>query len=770
MALAVKAPMPGPVPREAEGLVARPRLLERLGGPAPARTLAITAPSGYGKTTLLSEWASQTPQQTVWLALQPWHDDPAELVRALVEGLGEAESVPAPLALRLQAEVALQSAAAGRAMSADGASPRGEAVGDTAVSAPTAAVSPLLPELARMLRGRTVPIALIVDDVHVLTLPASLRVLASVAEHLPRHSRLALGSRSRPPLPLGRLRARRELVELDAADLALTEQEAATLLSQAAVSLSQEQVERLTARTEGWPAMLYLAALALRDAADPELALARFSGADEVVAEYVREELLAPLTPEQHDLLVRSSVCERLTPPLCDALRSRGGSASVLEELARGPLPFEALDAASGSYRLHPLVRDVLRVELRRAGRQLERRAHARARRWHESVGGFDAAIRHAIDGEALGAAGALMWEHLYAYIPVGRNDALQAHLRRLSDEQIATSAPLAASASHSALWLGDLRRAERYASAASAALARARGQPAPVSLRAGIAAIAAAVARGGVAPMGCQAERAHRSGGQHSPWQSTFELLLGVSAHLTGELPAARRRLEAAVHDGAVSVPSVEMLCLAQLALISAEEGDLESALVEAQAAREQVERHTLQGYPIAALCFAVSAELTSRAGLAAQAKQDALQAAALLTRLGEFIPWYGAECRIALARAELRLGEMQSARALLAQASRLARRVPDATVLAAWLEQAWAEADAAAATAMTGSAGLTLAELRVLRFLPTHLSFREIAERLHVSTNTVKTQVHAVYRKLGARSRSQAVARAARIGLLDR
>jgi LuxR family maltose regulon positive regulatory protein len=120
-------------------------------------------------------------------------------------------------------------------------------------------------------------------------------------------------------------------------------------------------------------------------------------------------------------------------------------------------------------------------------------------------------------------------------------------------------------------------------------------------------------------------------------------------------------------------------------------------------------------------------------------------------------------------LARAALRLADVAAARTLLAEASQLARRVPDAVVFGSWLNETWGLVDSAATTALAGPAALTMAELRILRFLPTHLSFREIGDRLHVSTNTVKTQAHAVYRKLDVSSRSDAVTRAAEIGLLD-
>jgi len=720
MALAVKAREPHP-----QGAVPRPRLLQALEHPVAARVVLLSAPTGYGKTALLSEWAARAPERTAWLALEPCHEDPRALVCALSECLG--------------------------------------AVDPLCVGAPGSAAS------ARALAELATPTALVVDDLHVLSCPESLRVLTGVAEHLPPHSRLALASRTRPPLPLGRLRAHRALVELGPGDLALTAAEAGLLLQGAGVALGEEQIRTLTERTEGWPAALYLAALALRDSADRALALERFCGADEIVAEYVREEFLEALTGEERELVVRGSVCELLSPRLCDALRERGGSARILEALARGPLPFEAVDTLHERYRAHPLVRDVLRSELRRSGLRSERRAHARARAWHALAGEIDAAIAHAIAGDDLEAAGALIWEHLSAYVAAGHNEDLQVHLRALSDEQIASRATLAASAAHSALSQGRLRSAERYARAAAAALAHDPAPAALSSLHSGIAAIELALARDGMATMAHAIERARRGEDEHGPWQSTFSLLRGVCAHLAGERAGARRQLEAAVHDAAVSAPSIEMLCLSQLSLLSAEEGDLEAALVEIDAARSQVDRHALRDYPIAALHFAVSAELHSRAGAPERAKPDAEQADRLLERLGEFIAWYGAECRIALARAELRLGEPADARGLLAHASRLARRVSDAPLLASWLQQAWAELDAMAASAMADSTALTMAELRVLRFLPTHLSFREIAERLHVSANTVKTQAHAVYRKLGVRSRSQAVERAGRIGLLE-
>jgi LuxR family maltose regulon positive regulatory protein len=150
-------------------------------------------------------------------------------------------------------------------------------------------------------------------------------------------------------------------------------------------------------------------------------------------------------------------------------------------------------------------------------------------------------------------------------------------------------------------------------------------------------------------------------------------------------------------------------------------------------------------------------------------EARWDAERAHRLLALLDDAAPWFDAETRVSLARAELRLSDAAAARRLLTEASRALRRVPEHTTVHAWIDDAWARADTFAVSAVTGPSTLTTAELRVLRFLPSHLSFREIAARLHVSTNTVKTQAHAVYRKLDASSRSEAVAQARDVGLVD-
>jgi LuxR family maltose regulon positive regulatory protein len=201
---------------------------------------------------------------------------------------------------------------------------------------------------------------------------------------------------------------------------------------------------------------------------------------------------------------------------------------------------------------------------------------------------------------------------------------------------------------------------------------------------------------------------------------------------------------------------------------MVAVEQEDWDTAAELTDRADTLVRGGELAECPLSALVFAASAAVRAHHGRVDEAKRDLRCGVELLGPLGDCMPWYGAEARILLAHASLRLADLVRARSLLAEASRLARKTPDAVIFAGWFDQAWAYMDTLAESTLSGPSSLTIAELRILRFLPSHRSFREIATQLGVSANTVKTQAHSVYRKLGAASRSEAVARASEAGLL--
>ncbi|MGH2911136.1 MAG: LuxR C-terminal-related transcriptional regulator [Solirubrobacteraceae bacterium] len=726
-------------PHSPEGLVRRLRVLAKLEEGRNAPLVVIVAPAGYGKTSLLNDLVAIDRRPSHRLALDAWHDDPNFLIRDIVTCLEDLKCAPAGLCEVLEAV-------------------RSE-------PEPTA----LLALLATTLERPVDQFLLILDDVHHLTSSPALAVLTTLAEHLPPGSQLILASRTRPDIPLGRLRTHRSLLELDADDLAMTYTEAASLLDAAGVPVGPSELAMLLDRTEGWPAGLYLAALCARHQPDPAGALTCFTGDDHLVADYMRDEFLSELQSEDVEFLESTSVCEQLSAPLCDAVLDTTLSAPTLDRLANGPLPLNAVDRTHHTYRLHPLLREMLLGELRHSHPHRETAAHRRASLFHAHRGDFDSAIAHAVAAGDASRAGELLWVHLPSYVTVGRNDLLQDWLRQFSADQVSASAPLALTAAHSALALGNLREAEHWGLLGAAALARSTTPPRVASLPAGVAVIEAAVSRSGLSSMGRSAARAFELEEEGSPWRPIFSLLQGVADHLTGDRLQAREHLEEGIHHSSVAAPPIEALCLSQLAMITTEEGDWERGIDLVARAISQIELHDLSSYPSSVLAFAVSADVHSHIGQVDEGKLHARKASHLLGGLRDFIPWYEAETRITLARAALRLADIRTARMLLAEASRLARRIPDAVLFAGWLDEVWGLVDSAAGNALAGPSTLTMAELRILRFLPTHLSFREIGDRLHVSTNTVKTQAHAVYRKLGVCSRSDAVTRASNIGLLD-
>ena len=526
--------------------------------------------------------------------------------------------------------------------------------------------------------------------------------------------------------------------------------------------LSDAALEALLRRTGGWPVGLVLAALSLREHDDPDRAAAHFGGDDRLVADYVRDEMLSHLSADAAAFALRTSVLAELSGPLCDAALARRGSGRLLRDLARSNLLVTRLDNADHRYRYHPLLADMLRAELALDDAEAERDVHRRASRWYADRGELDPAAEHAIAGGGRERAVELMWELVPGHFGRGDHAALDAWVARFRPHEARTHPPLALTAAAAALLRGDRDAAERWTEVAETGLRRV--QPAGRrALEGSAAAIRGGIGRGGLAGMRDAAQRVCRMVEPDSVWRAFARFLTGVACHLTGDRGRAATELAAAAALASETAPLVEALCLGQLALLALEGEDWEEGVA--------LTARALDRFPDAgtapALVLVPSALGRALGGDAAGAHDHAAHARRRLARRDGDAPWYEAETRIFLARAELRLSDAEAARGLLAGASRALRGLPDAPVLHDWIDAAWEQADVFAAGGI-GSTTLTPAELRVLRFLPSHLAFREIATVLHVSTNTVKSQAHAVYRKLGAGSRSEAVARARSIGLV--
>ncbi|HYI19058.1 MAG TPA: LuxR C-terminal-related transcriptional regulator, partial [Solirubrobacteraceae bacterium] len=490
----------------------------------------------------------------------------------------------------------------------------------------------------------------------------------------------------------------------------------------------------------------------------------RFGGDDRLTADYLRDAVLDSLDDDRLDFLRGASVLDTLTGPACDRVLGRTGSGAVLRELSRSNTLVAPLDSTDTAFRCHPVLAQMLRAELGRSQPGREAELHRRAGAWCAAEGDLDRAIEHGLAGDDLQRVGELIWTASSDRVLNGRRAEVRRWLDRCGRERIAAIPALALTEAALQLAGGERDLVEHWAATAEDRLAG----DAPRSVRAGIAVMHAAVAREGLAVMDADAAHASTLVAEGSPWRALCCALRGVAAHLLDDPAAARDLLEDGARRGAIGAPGVQALCLAQLALLALDDGDRDDAPLLASRALAQVERHELDRDAACALVYAVSALVRSQRDRVESARED-LERAAVLLALADPVPWYDVEVRIVIARAALRLGDVTRARDALGEAERRLPRAGGAVVLARWLDDLRAQIEAFALTALIGPSSLTTAELRVLRVLPTHLSFREIGRHLHVSANTVKTHAHAIYRKLDVCSRSEAVARAYETGLLD-
>ena len=544
----------------------------------------------------------------------------------------------------------------------------------------------LLSRLARAVRARR-PFVLVFDDVHVLRNRESLAALTAIIDQLPSGSQVALASRTEPALTLGRRRAHRGLAELEQRDLAMTRSEGGDLLARMGLKLDPTDAARLFRRAEGWPVAIYLAGLSLRGQRDLGRAVARFTGDDRLVVDYLRDEFLAGLSRRKLEFLTRTSVLDTLAGPICDAVLERSGSAQVLRELARANTLLVPLDRSDHAYRYHPLFAEMLKAELRRREPESEPALHRRASAWYAESLDFSQAIEHSIAAGDVERAAGLICDSLTDYLNRGSLATIRSWLHRFRNEQIATSPPLCLAAATVALASGDGALSEHWARIGVKALEDARATAVSGSLASAFTLIRASLARDGIARMDADAARAAESLPQESPWLAECCLLRGIAAQLGGDHERAKARLDEGARRGAVVAPLVQVLCLVQLALLVIEQGDWNAGARLVGRARAQVERFGLAPYPSVALVPAICALVDAHRGRVEDARHELRRSIRLLHEVVDFPSWYVAEIGIVLAHAAMRLDEPNCARQRLTEATAVLDLVPGVPVLHASL-----------------------------------------------------------------------------------
>jgi LuxR family maltose regulon positive regulatory protein len=730
-----------PVAAGQQGLVVRQRIIDALVAD-PSQTVAfLSGPAGAGKSTVVQQWAAADPRPWRVVGLTPAMGQPSTFARTLVKAL---ESFGSP-------------ARKTRALA----------------SAVEPAFSTLLPPAMTVLAGnRTTPYVLVIDDLHLLNDPCCQDLLAALVDGVPPGSQVAFLSREPAPTWLAPARAQGRLREFGPSDLAFTVVEAIDMFAGMGLHVADHEVAKATEHAEGWAVALYLDALAVRDRG----ATARMTsvplplGSDRAILDYLRRQVLEPLDDETRSFLMRTSVLEELIPALCDRLLGRTDSARLLAQVSESNRLVVELDGREHRYRYHHLLSEALRAELGTIEPESVAALHLRASEWYDEAGDLDAAIRHAKSAGDLGRVGDLVWTAIVGCIGDGRPDRLRGWLAGLTDRDIAGDRWLTLSAAWLALQTGDVDRRERWTLKAEGHAGRAwRDRLSTDDYAASLGVLLALIGRGTVDEMHALAMGALEGLPVDSAFRPAAEFLAGVCLVLTRDVAGAVAMLEQAQRNArALGVPLIEADAMSMLGMLTLMSGDVTTGAVVMTRSAELIDAHDLDR-------LATSAHTLTGLALAQALLRDREKAAGTLLRarrlmaeLTGIAPWFAVSGRSIQARTAVMLGDGAMARQLIGEAR--AALTPD---LAQWLTaDLLAEAEAALLAASVDGVSatpLTAAEIRVLQFLPSHLTFRQIGEHLFLSGNTVKTHALAIYRKLGVSSRNEAVTRARQLGLVE-
>ena len=721
------------------GTVRRSSLIQHLeqGGSRPI--VSVVAPAGYGKTTLLSQWAERNGQAFAWLSVNEADNDPKVLLSYVAAAL-------------------------------DAVEPIGERVFDALASPASSVPGSVVPRLGSAFSSMTSPVVLVLDDVHVLQNSECRAALSVLADHVPAGSRLALAGRAEPPLRIARLRAEGRILEIGPGDLSLTREEASALLRNAGVALSQDEVAELHRRTEGWPAGLYLAALYLREGGPFAGAVVSFGGDDWLVSEYMESEFLSRISARQREFLTRTAVLERMCGPLCEAVLGISGSAAILADLAGSNLLLVPLDRRGEWYRYHHLFRGMLLAELHRLEPGLIPVLRRRAAGWCLGNGMPEEALEYCMAAGDVEGAARLAGQLVVPAYRQGRVTTVQRWLGWLEDRGGIERHPMTAVlASFFSALMGRPVEAERWAAAVDRWQYGDSARPDDPATEAWAIMVRAVLCRRGAERMRADADDAVRRFSAGSFLTPTPALMQGIARILCADPDGGDVCLEDAVSVGEqVGSTDDVVIGLCERSLVAMARDQWDRAEVLTGQARASLRRAGIEESFATPLICALQARAAMHRGDVPAARQQLVNAQRLRPLLTYALPYLAVQARIELARVHLALADLAGARMLSREVDDLLRRRPGLGTLVGEAGALRVQLSRERGSGVPGVSALTAAELRLLPLLSTHLSFPEIGEELFLSRHTIKSQANAIYRKLGASSRTQAVSRSLELGLL--
>jgi LuxR family maltose regulon positive regulatory protein len=720
------------VPQSRAGSVSRIELI-RTGRASDCRVVAVTAPAGYGKTTMLTQWAVAEDRPVAWVSLNRFDDDPGALLTLLAYAFAGA----VPGYADLVADVSgLGISALGRAA----------------------------PRLASALQASPVPFVVMLDDLHELESAGCHDVLGVVISGIPRGSQMVTASRSEQP-HVARLRAAGDGHEFVSGDLALDAGGAEAIFASTHVRISREVAAAVTARTEGWPVGLYLAAVIAREGG----AALAVSGEDPYVADYLYRESVARLPEDVQHFLRCTAVLDQMCAPLCDAVLGEPGAQGRLRRLEAGNLFLIPLDRRREWYRYHPLFREFLVGELRRAEPESIMKLHLRAADYYEAHGSPEIALEHLLNTSERGRCRQLVAQLVLPTYQAGRMSTVLRWLSTLGDPAVEEYPPLAVLAGWMDVMSGRTAEAQRWCAIAEAASFDLTSPDGAASFDSARAMLRACVCPAGPEKMMADATFALAQEPEWSVWRDTA-LIACAEAHLLyGEADrAAALFTETSAVATTLGNTDTTAISNAELALLAMDHKQWAEAAERLEAALAVIDDHGMDDYACSILAFAAAARLALHRGDQQRVDRELTRAMRARPSCTYTLPFLAVRARLQLAKVFQARGDQNTAHHLMHEIDDILFHRPGLGVLVDQVSDFRDVLTASAQTRAVGGPPLTPAELRLLPYLQTHLTIREISQRLFVTRSTASSQIGSIYRKLGVTQRGEAVHQATAVGLL--
>lgn len=697
------------------------------------RVVAVTAPAGYGKSTLLAQWADTETRPVAWVSLDRFDDDPIALLVMLASAYDRITPGTEHLADIVRRH-------------------RGSALGRAA------------PLVATAFRTSPAPFVLMLDDLQELRDPACHDVLTVVIAGIAPGRQLVTASRAEQP-HLTHARASGDSLEITATDLALDAVGAAAIFADADLTLSPEAAGDLVERTEGWPVGVFLAAEITRDGGTLDV-----SGDDRFIADYLYQESLMNLPEHQQRFLRRTAVLHRLSAPLCDAILGSDDAQVVLHELAASNVFLVPLDRRREWYRYHDLYREFQLGELTRVEPEMEAELRVRAAEWFEEHRAPAVAVEYLLEvpSERKRANRLVAATTLEVY-QLGLLTTVQRWYQTIGDRAIEEYPPLAVFAGWITALVGQADDADRWAAVLADASYDLPPDDGSASFDSDRAMLRSFMCAAGPAQAMADARFAVASESSVSPWRDQALILLGEAHLLVGDLDQA----EAAFREGtAVAVAHGNtdgvVLSESELALITMDDGRWVEAAGHVDTALESIDEHGLDDYSVSVMAFAMAARFALHRGDMPAVHRLIARAMRARPACTFAMPYVSVRARLQLAKLHWALNDHTAAHHLLREVEDILVRRPQLGALVDQVEDFRRLVASSEQSGWKGGPPLTPAELRLLPYLQTHLSLREIAERLYVSRNTVSSELASIYRKFDVSRRAEAVQRATVAGLL--